>query len=313
MDIRHPRIRRSGILNDAGEYVSFGMVLFFLCVLFASTSYAAEPATVVVSCDGPEGFCIKGGNITLRTVSGAGVIIPRWVASTSLGLYLGVCDRTSDNYAYHCHGRFLSSSTLDAGATNGTTQWGTLTSLVDGTYNLPWAITANSCVSVYVAETGTQRFLSYGSTYDSSGYALCAGDAPPPIPDEYCYVTSGKDWDVAFGNVERTEIPITGGVEETKVLTLSCTGSKAHDFSVKLNMTPTSWSTSQLVTNNPDLGVQITVGGTAAKLGDSFTMKVPGAASKTLGFSVLRNPKTKGLDIATGDFTASGTLVVSEL
>lgn len=126
-------------------------------------------------------------------------------------------------------------------------------------------------------------------------------------------VMSSSDWDISFGTVERMDIPTTGGTEKTKALTLSCLGAKTHDFSVKLNMTSTSWSTSQLATSNPDLGVQVTVAGTAAKLGDSFAMKVTGSGSTTLGFSVLRNPATKALDIATGDFSASGTLVVSEL
>jgi minor fimbrial subunit len=125
-------------------------------------------------------------------------------------------------------------------------------------------------------------------------------------------VMSASDWNISFGNVERMEIPTTGGTEQTKALSLSCLGSKTHDFSVKLNMTPTSWSTSQLATSNPDLGIGVTVAGTAVKLGDSFAMKVTGSGSKTLGFSVLRNPKTKALDVATGDFSASGTLVVSE-
>ncbi len=148
---------------------------------------------------------------------------------------------------------------------------------------------------------------------DYYGYACGKAKTPPTTPDS-CVVTTSDQWDIAFGNLERTEISASSASEKTKALTLSCMGPTPHDFSVKLNMTPTSWSTSQLVTNNPDLGVQVTVDGTAAKLGDSFTMKVTsGTASKTLGFSVLRNPATKALDIATGDFSASGTLVVSEL
>lgn len=144
-------------------------------------------------------------------------------------------------------------------------------------------------------------------------WGLCGTAHEPPLSPDHCMVMSSSDWDISFGTVERMDIPTTGGTEKTKALTLSCLGAKTHDFSVKLNMTPTSWSTSQLATSNPDLGVQVTVGGTAAKLGDSFAMKVTGSGSTTLGFSVLRNPKTKALDIATGDFSASGTLVVSEL
>ncbi|WP_426505370.1 fimbrial protein [Serratia proteamaculans] len=134
---------------------------------------------------------------------------------------------------------------------------------------------------------------------------------PPSTPDS-CKVSSAGDWNIPFGSVDRSEISTSDGTEKTKDLTLVCTGATAHDFSVKLNMTPTSWSTSQLATSNPDLGIEVTVGGTAAKLGESFTMKVTGSGSKTLGFSVLRNPTTKAMDIATGDFTASGTLEVSE-
>lgn len=144
------------------------------------------------------------------------------------------------------------------------------------------------------------------------GYS-CSGSRGAPSTPDNCAVTSSGNWDIAFGNLERGDISATSGSEKTKDLTLTCTGTKAHDFSIKLNMTPTSWSTSQLATSNPDLGVQVTVGGVAAKLGDSFAMKVTGSGSKTLGFSVLRNPATKALDIATGDFSASGTLVVSEL
>jgi minor fimbrial subunit len=133
-----------------------------------------------------------------------------------------------------------------------------------------------------------------------------------PTTSDNCVVTTTNNWNIAFGSVERSEIPTTSGTEQTKALNLTCTGATAHDFNVKLNMTPTSWSTSQLATSNPDLGVQVTVAGAAVKLGDSFAMKVTGSGSKTLGFSVLRNPKTKALDVATGDFSASGTLVVSE-
>lgn len=98
------------------------------------------------------------------------------------------------------------------------------------------------------------------------GYACGNSKLPPPTPDN-CAVTSSENWDIAFGNLERSDISGTSGSEKTKDLTLTCTGTQPHDFSVKLNMTPTSWSTSQLATSNSDLGVQVTVGGVAAKLG----------------------------------------------
>ncbi|CAI1822381.1 fimbrial protein [Serratia proteamaculans] len=163
----------------------------------------------------------------------------------------------------------------------------------------------------FIGSLGFIMRNNVGSVYYYSWDVYSKNDVN--INTSICSITTGEPINVNFGQVERSEIPTTGGTEQTKAFTLSCVGSEAHDFSVKLNMTPTSWSTSQLVTSNPDLGVQVTVGGTAVKLGSTFAMKVPGAASKTLGFSVLRNPASKALDIATGDFSASGTLVVSEL
>lgn len=170
----------------------------------------------------------------------------------------------------------------------------------------PFVGSENGACLIFRDQNGAEWSTNY------YGYACGNSKLPPPTP-ENCAVKSVGNWDIAFGNLERSEISDTASSEKTKDLTLTCTGSQTHDFSVKLNMTPTSWSSSQLATSNPDLGVQVTVGGVAAKLGESFTLKVPGAESKTLGFSVLRNPKTRAQDIATGDFSASGTLVVSEL
>ncbi|WP_409977239.1 fimbrial protein [Serratia quinivorans] len=175
-----------------------------------------------------------------------------------------------------------------------------------GVINVPFQGTENSACLGLRDALGNEWALYEGVLACGTNKLL------PPTPDN-CAVTSSENWDIAFGNLERGDISATSSSEKTKDLTLTCTGTKAHDFSIKLNMTPTSWSTSQLATSNPDLGVQVTVGGVAAKLGDSFAMKVTGSGSKTLGFSVLRNPATKALDIATGDFSASGTLVVSEL
>ncbi|NTX79556.1 hypothetical protein FCL49_11665 [Serratia proteamaculans] len=162
----------------------------------------------------------------------------------------------------------------------------------------------------FIGSVGFIMRNNIGETYYYTWEIYSSNDVN--VNTSICRMTTGEPINVNFGQVERGEISTTGATEQTKAFTLSCVGSETHDFSVKLNMTPTSWSTSQLATSNPDLGVQVTVGGTVAKLGESFAMKVTGSGSTTLGFSVLRNPKTKALDIATGDFSASGTLVVSE-
>lgn len=152
-----------------------------------------------------------------------------------------------------------------------------------------------------------------GAYWSTNYYGYACGDAklPPSTPDN-CTVTSSTSWDITFGNIERGDIPTTDGTEKTKDLTITCTGSKAHDFSIKLSMTPTNWSKTQLATSNPALGIQVTVGDVATDLGSSFTMTAQGTTSKTLGFSVLRDPKVDALSVSTGAFTASGTLIVTE-
>lgn len=182
----------------------------------------------------------------------------------------------------------------------------TRSALGQGIFNVAFPPGIQSVCLVYKDQLGRLWALTY------TDGSQCGTGKKVPTTSDNCTVTTTDNWNIAFGNVERSDISTTSGTEKTKDLTLACTGTTAHDFSVKLNMTPTSWSTSQLATSNPDLGVQVTVAGTAAKLGESFAMKVTGSGSTTLGFSVLRNPKTKALDIATGDFSASGTLVVSE-
>jgi minor fimbrial subunit len=169
----------------------------------------------------------------------------------------------------------------------------------------PFTGTENGACLIFRDQSGAEWSTNY------YGYACGNSKLPPSTPDN-CGVTTAGPWDIQFGNLERGDIPVTGGVEKTKDLTITCTGDKQHDFSVKLSMSPTTWSTTQLMTSNDDLGVQVTVGGGATKLGSAFSMSVKNKGSETLGFSILRNPKVGGMSISTGAFTASGTLIVTE-
>lgn len=152
----------------------------------------------------------------------------------------------------------------------------------------------------------------WDTAYTSTNAPPCANSLLPPVTPDNCTVTTSDQWDISFGNVERSQIPTVSGKEEQKDITLVCTGGNKHDFNIKLNMTPTSWSSSQMVTSNPMLGIQVTVDGVPVTVGNSFTMSAQTQSSKTLGFSVLRNPAVAGQNIATGGFNASGTLVITE-
>ncbi|WPU21979.1 fimbrial protein [Cedecea neteri] len=144
-----------------------------------------------------------------------------------------------------------------------------------------------------------------------AGLSCSVGVRVPVTPDN-CTVNVSTQWNISFGNLERTDIPADSGTEQTRDLSLICTGGQTHNFNVRLAMNPTTWSNNQMVTSNKDLGVRITVDGNPIDVGGNFTMSAQTQATKTLGFSVLRNPSMPGENIATGDFSASGTLVITE-
>ncbi len=153
-----------------------------------------------------------------------------------------------------------------------------------------------------------------GGMWSTNYYGYACGDSKlPPVVQDTCSLTSSNRWDIAFGNIERSSINVNSGNEQQRNLTLNCTGGRAHDFSVRFVMTATNWSETQMATSNTNLGIQIKLDGTPVSLNKSFSMRFPGQASRTLGFSVLRNSNITANDIATGGFTASGTLVISEL
>lgn len=209
-------------------------------------------------------------------------------------------------------------------------------------YNMPWRNQLNANFTTR-AEAGTSNVWN-GKVYKglclslmgghtqvistTHGWALWGDNSPQPAGTVKCDApinrvaadscsASTPSIDVAFGELERSAISTQPGAEtdKTKPFTLSFSGSSKHNFSVKLNMTPVSWSLSQIATSNPALGVTVRADGVTLDNGSTFTMNVPagGTATTNLVFSALRNPSVAGTSIATGDFTASATLIITEI
>lgn len=153
-----------------------------------------------------------------------------------------------------------------------------------------------------------------GKVPGSLRYVGCGNLRPiPPTPiSNSCKVTTNSPINIEFGNVERSEISASEGTEISTSLGISCTGTSSHTFNVKLNMSPTSWSTKQIRTSNTSLGVSLSANGTQLANNSSFKMNVNGSSSQELDFYLLRSPLVDPVQIATGSFKASATLIVTE-
>lgn len=135
-----------------------------------------------------------------------------------------------------------------------------------------------------------------------------------PTPTTACDVNGGSDISVSFGGIERTDIGTSAGGKSTvqKSLTLSCDDTAIHDFSVQMRSTPASWNGDAIQTSNKDVGVITQWNGATLTNGSSQTLSVRGSTSATLSFTPVHGAGWSTDNIATGSFTASATLVVTQ-
>ncbi|MGC1027650.1 fimbrial protein [Pantoea agglomerans] len=298
-----------------------GAVLWLLS--FNASAYDFE-----VTCSGTNGVCGPGINFTMTKISSAhdGTAMP--YRPTNLQIYLANC--TSDTSCTKLVGPFYERITsypaweaMNWGTwggkflTSGNSLSGTITSGINAGSGDVWNPNAykNLCFSI-TGVNSSSGWLIWGINYTYPvGQVMCSAPINR-IAADTCSATT-PSIDVAFGELERSKIPTQPGGEydKTKSFTLSCTGSSAHNFSLKLNMVPVSWSSSQMTTSNTALGVSMSKDSVTISNGSSFTMNVPAGGSNiaNLVFSVLKNPSLQASKIATGDFTASATLVVTEI
>lgn len=295
-------------------------------------SSSASAYDFQVTCNGVDtkGSCGPGASFVMEKISNAHDTVATPFALSHMQIYLANCP--SDTSCTKLVGPIF-----EKAAGSGIWTWGPFATAFE---NLPWSNKLTGTI-VTTIDAGTleptwssnyYKYLCFsimGGPANNSNWALWGSSSRYPMGATQCDApinrsaadtcsVSTPSIDVAFGQLERSEIITTAGskTDITKSFTINCTGSSAHNFSLKLNMTPVSWSTSQIATSNPALGVSITKSGTVLSAGDTFTMSVPQGGSSDpadLTFSVLRNPSVAVNKIATGDFTASATLIVTEL
>lgn len=295
-------------------------------MLWASNASAYD---FTVTCDGIDnaGKCGPGASFVLQKTSSAHDAIAMPLTASTMQIYLANCP--SDTSCSKLVGPFFE-KTL-AGGVSG--NWGDFAASYQ---NLPWSnkltgtissganggsindvwnpnFYRNLCFSVTAVRSSASGWGIWGINYlYPAGTVMCSAPINRVAPDT-CSVST-PSIDVAFGQIERSTIGTSAPAKNaiTKNVSLSCTGTSTHNFSLKLNMTPASWSNSQIATSNGALGVSISKDGTLLSNGTAFDMSVLGSGTAALSFSLLKNPTVASSDIATGDFTASATLIVTE-
>ncbi|CAI2045153.1 Uncharacterised protein [Serratia fonticola] len=165
----------------------------------------------------------------------------------------------------------------------------------------------------YIAEWGSSTYSFRGTEMPQRPMG-CLATAPTPQRADRCTVSPDNVMNVELGLTERESIPTTSGMTRNaeKTFAINCEGHENHAINVKLAMTPTPWSNGQIATSNPTLGVSMSADGKLLNNNDSFLLNVNGRGVVTLGFSLLRDPRKSSTDIATGKYSASATLIVTE-
>lgn len=315
------------ILNEKKRFFLWFSIGVCKCIFlvggFFISSITFAQDYLVATCDGAGGYCNTGSNVTIHYKSGGGNKIGPRAPSFTLGsdIVLTYCNSTD--------GINIPSTTgcidfVRTGLPNGMEgqPWSSLNGYVLGTFRVPNNPPFNSgsgrkCIAVYISDRGYGGgFIarSYGTSTQASSSAICSGYAPPPPPPDLCLIDNGSAISVNFGNTERADIPtsVGGHTDIQKNLQVSCQGGGTHGINVRLSMSPTVWDNKQIATSNNTLGVSISADGRQLNNNDGFNITVNGSGSKKLTFSLLRDPNKKISEVATGPFTSSATLIVTE-
>lgn len=147
----------------------------------------------------------------------------------------------------------------------------------------------------------------------------CAGGTPlTPVVPSTCSLNSSQGLTVAFNEIDRSDISTTpasqtsGNVEKT--IPVTCTGETAFTVKTKFTFTPITVSNNQVVaSSNPNLGVAIIYNGKVVSPTDVFDETYQlGTNNINLEFQVVHDSSVATKDIATGDFSSSAVMVMTQ-
>jgi hypothetical protein len=174
-------------------------------------------------------------------------------------------------------------------------------------------------------ETNMTMCLVLMNKVDNSYYSdsnlpyPCVGATPlAPVIPSTCSLNSSQGLTVAFNEIDRSDISTTpasqtsGNVEKT--IPVTCTGETAFTVKTKFTFTPITVSNNQVVaSSNPNLGVAIIYNGKVVSPTDVFDETYQtGTNNINLEFQVVHDSSVATKDIATGDFSASAVMVMTQ-
>lgn len=148
-----------------------------------------------------------------------------------------------------------------------------------------------------------------------NGMCSSRGQIPPTPPGPSCSINNNSDINVSFGQIDRLEVGTTVGGQHTqsKSFTVSCTGNSTVNFNVSMNASPASWNGDAIQSSNSNIGVITTWNGNKFSNGASEHMTVNGSSAVNLTFTPV-HPSNIGNDkISVGGFSASATLIVTQV
>ncbi|ELI9006759.1 fimbrial protein [Enterobacter roggenkampii] len=175
---------------------------------------------------------------------------------------------------------------------------------------------------------GNLCYYVYGNNqyYRLNGfnYTGCKNGSRPPIPPDppapptSCTLNNSNALNVNLGTLDRSllvTVPGTGSARHIQI-PVSCTGDATTiDVDMKLSYTPLSVGGKEVVkTSTNGLGVSIIYNNTVLSTTDTTTLSfVPGSNQLDLAFEAMRDPTVVVGDVATGAFSASATLIMTQL
>jgi hypothetical protein len=172
----------------------------------------------------------------------------------------------------------------------------------------------NITMCIVLTDNGGRTFYT-----DSNLPYQCAGATPlTPVVPSTCSLNSSQGLTVAFNEIDRADISTTpasqtsGNVEKT--IPVTCTGETAFTVKTKFTFTPITVSNNQVVaSSNPNLGVAIIYNGKVVSPTDVFDETYQlGTNNINLEFQVVHDSSVATKDIATGDFSASAVMVMTQ-
>lgn len=296
--------------NKRGLWVA--QILFFLSLLMLFIPGKSTAWELFADTDQPNQQCKTRCMVTVK-FSVADVPWPAGYTFMSMGTglqsascpYLGC--RT---YA----GRGFSAQMPAAGGVIGdAVKWFTRGPVGEYTVAMPWSYgTGKIAFCIYAG-----RLLpEHGEDIGWLGVKVaCSNTIPPTEVPSSCMINSAADITVNFGSIERTALSSStteSALTIAKTLTASCTGQEVVNFSVKMDSNPAVWNREAIRTSNGDLGVVTRWNSNVITNGSTQAMRVDGSASVKLTFTPIRPAAVAAEAVATGPFSASATLIVTQ-